>query len=370
MKRDINLTSWQKKQAALLYHFSSLKYLQGLRDRVNRIKSFAEGRINQSRVEGRDRFLHSKQWGDRDTTENWSNNAWQFLADFQQSVTEAISDHSLNSFNVTGTHQCARGLSEYSMQWATVQEEEQFDAMFAELSNYARNIDTTMQKSYQVSWWSDFGFTLAWVRHASELKIIPKFRAVPDIISDTGHIPSRTGVYIAVDDPNASLQFAWNGSHGGEIMPSSTFNDLGFAALTAVGRSKLWVDEAAMRDFVWGNLSNPDFASDEYANSSLSLALAPSVVARYAFKARPTRWCLVEIVEGEFESVEEEIEPHWPSQSPAKQRFCAGDQCQSAGYYFTPARLDSRRWFAHGEAFPEVGSSYGQTIWQWDTRQD
>jgi len=370
MNCDSSLTLWQKKQAALLYHFSSLKYLKGLLDHVNKIKSFAEERVNQSRIEGRDRFLRSTQWGDRDTTENWANNAWQFLADFQQSVAEDISDRSSNSFHVTGTHQCARGLSEYSMQWATAEEEKRFDAMFAELSNYARNIDTTMQKSYQVSWWSDFGLALAWKNHASELEIIPKFRAVPEIISDTGSIPPRTGVYIAADDPNASLQFGWNGSRGGKIMPSSTFNDLGLSALAAVGRSKLWVDESAMRDFVWANLSNPDLANDEFANSSLSLALAPSVVARYAFKARPTRWYFVEIVEGEFESVEEEIELSLPSQSPTNQRFRAGDKCQSAGYYFTPARLDSRRWFAHSEGFPAVDSSYGQTIWQWDARQD
>jgi len=370
MNQELSLTKWQKKQAFLLYHFSSLKYLEGLRDRVNNIVSFAGGKINQSRIEGRDRFLHSAQWGNRDTTENWSNNAWQFLADFQLSVTEAIAAHPSNVFSVTGTHQCARGLSEYSMQWATLEEEEQFDAIFAEISNYARNIDTTMQKYNGVSWWSDFGFSLAWKEHASTLRTIPKFRVLPDVISDNGEIPPRTGVYIATDDPNASLQFAWNCSRGGKLIPSSTFNDLGLAALAAVGRSKLWVDGAAMREFVWANLSHPDLASDQYANSSLDLALAPSVVARYAFKARPTRWRFVEVVEEEFETVEEEVGPSSHPEPPTNQRFHAGAKCPGAGYYFTPARLDSRRWFAHGEAFPDVESSYGKTIWQWDTRQD
>lgn len=370
MSQPLSLTKWQKKQAFLLYRFSSLKYLEGLRDRVNHIISFTESKINQSRLEGRDRFLHSRQWGDRDTTENWSNNAWQFLADFQLSVTQAIADHPSNVFSVTGTHQCARGLSEYSMQWATLEEELQFDAIFAEISDYARNIDTTMKKYNGVSWWSDFGFALAWKEHASTLQTIPKFRVLQNVASDNGEIPPRTGVYLAVDDPNASLQFAWNGSGGGELIPSSTFNDLGLAALASVGRSRLWVDGDAMRKFVLANLSHPDLASDQYANSSLDIALAPSVVARYAFKARPTRWCYVEIVEGEFETVEEDVEPSSPAQSPTNQRFHAGEKCQSAGYYFTPARLDSRRWFAHGEAFPEVESSYGQTIWQWDARQD
>lgn len=369
MAQNISLTTWQKKQAALLYYFSSLSYLEGLREKVYQIKSFAESKVNQSRIEGRDRFLRSAQWGDRDTTENWSNCAWQFLADFQQSVAQDISDRSSNIFHVTGTHQCAHGLSEYSMQWATVDEEKQFDAMFAELSNYARKIDSTMQKSYQVSWWSDFELALAWVDHASAMQTIPKFRVLPEVISGTDQVPPRTGVYVAVDDPHASLQFAWNGSPNGKLIPSSTFNDLGLAALAAVGRSKLWIDEAAMRDFVLANLSNPDLASDEYANNSLSLALAPSLVARYAFTARPTRWCFVEIVEGEFEPIEE-VESSMPFATWATRRFQAGDKCQNSGYYFTPARLQSRRWFEHGEAFPDVESSYGKTIWQWDTQQD
>lgn len=369
MNNHLSLTAWQKKQAALLYHFSSLKYLEGLRDRVNAIKLFSEQKMNQSRLEGRDRFLKSRQWGDRDTTENWSNNAWQFLADFQLSVSNAISNHPMNVFHVTGTYQCARGMNEYSMQWATVEEEKQFDALFADISNYARNIDNTMQKRYGVSWWTDFSLALTWEEYAAELQTIPRFQIRSDVIADNEQLPPRTGVYIAVDDPNASLQFAWNGERGGELIPSSTFNDLGLAALATVGRSKLWVDQEAMRGFVLANISHPALASDEYANSSLDRALAPSLVARYAFKDRPTRWYFVEIVEGEFEPVEQ-VETSTYSNVLPNQRFLSGEKCENAGYYFTPARLDSRRWFGHGETFPDVESTYGKTIWQWDTLQE
>ena len=71
----MNLTLWQKKQAALLYHFSSLKYLEGLRDQVIQLRMFAEGILDTSHHEGRDLLLRCKQWGSRNTSENWENNA-------------------------------------------------------------------------------------------------------------------------------------------------------------------------------------------------------------------------------------------------------------------------------------------------------
>lgn len=40
MNHKFTLTQWQKKQAALLYYFSSMEYLIGLRDRVNQRKIF------------------------------------------------------------------------------------------------------------------------------------------------------------------------------------------------------------------------------------------------------------------------------------------------------------------------------------------
>ena len=47
----------------------------------------------------------------------------------------------------------------------------------------------------------------------------------------------------------------------------------------------------------------------------------------------------------------------------------AGQPCPREGYWFTPARIDSRRRFNTGELMPEVGGDYGTTIWQWDETQ-
>lgn len=51
-------------------------------------------------------------------------------------------------------------------------------------------------------------------------------------------------------------------------------------------------------------------------------------------------------------------------------RVEAGNPCPRSGYWFTPAKTDSRRRFEAGEVMPAVGGDYGATIWQWDQRQD
>lgn len=50
-------------------------------------------------------------------------------------------------------------------------------------------------------------------------------------------------------------------------------------------------------------------------------------------------------------------------------RAMAAELCPRAGYWFTPARVNSRRHFAAGEAMPDVGGDYGVTVWQWDDSQ-
>ena len=57
------------------------------------------------------------------------------------------------------------------------------------------------------------------------------------------------------------------------------------------------------------------------------------------------------------------------SSDGSRLRCPAGQPCPRTGYWFTPARLDSRRLFQQGEVMPEAGGDYGVTIWQWDTQQ-
>jgi hypothetical protein len=50
-------------------------------------------------------------------------------------------------------------------------------------------------------------------------------------------------------------------------------------------------------------------------------------------------------------------------------RVEGGEFCPQAGYWFTPAKSDSRRHFKEGELMPVFDSDYGSTIWQWDPNQ-
>ena len=47
----------------------------------------------------------------------------------------------------------------------------------------------------------------------------------------------------------------------------------------------------------------------------------------------------------------------------------AGQSCPEAGWWFTPAQANSRRYFKAGENMPSVGGDYGLTFWQWSPDQ-
>jgi hypothetical protein len=47
----------------------------------------------------------------------------------------------------------------------------------------------------------------------------------------------------------------------------------------------------------------------------------------------------------------------------------ANEPCPREGFWFTAAKVGSRRWFKQGEVMPSLGTDYGLTIWQWDEDQ-
>lgn len=366
MKVKKMITEIQKRQATMLYKFSSFDYLHGLKIKLDHLQKFVENILIQSKIQKRDLFLQDEKWGSRNTSENWSNHAWPFLADFKVSILRDIADRETEIFHVTGTNQFVRGTAEYSTQWMTVDEEKRYELSVDDIVTHAGNIDRTIDKSYREYRWNEFALALRWPDVADQFVQLPKFRIHPDITAKSGEVPPKTGVYMSVDDPYASLQFSWSGSSAGILLDSTTLNELGKAALKTVGHTKMWVDGDAMRKFVIDNQFNPDLASDHYFFEAQTAERAPSLLARHAFTSRPSLWCFVELVEGEYEPSNNDSEKH--DQQSA--RFAAGEICIKKGYYFTPASDSSRRWFESGQAFPEVSSVYGRTIWQWDAQQD
>ena len=302
-----------------------------------------------SKSQHRDSVLIDTRWGTRNTTENWTNNAWPFLKDLQFSLAKDIAARAIDRYGVTGTNECFRGISEYSMQWTTVDEEEKFNAVVRVVSEYAIYIDQTFN-DYQFSRWTDFDFAFAYQKFSAEHARIPQFRIRTDITAESGKTPIRTGVYAAQNDPYASLQFAWTGNGGGKLRPANTFNELGIAALQKIGRKGLWIDDEKMFEFAMQSPHRELFRPTIYMLGTEHRSFASGAVAEEAFINTPSKWYFVEMLNGQFENSEElEVE----ESQPFVERISGGEVCEKPGIYFTPAVAGLRRRFKRGEIAPE-----------------
>jgi hypothetical protein len=63
------------------------------------------------------------------------------------------------------------------------------------------------------------------------------------------------------------------------------------------------------------------------------------------------------------------LSPDAPDNDTPRLRCEANEPCPREGFWFTPAKADSRRHFKQGELMPDLKSDYGMTIWQWDEDQ-
>ncbi len=96
------LDSWQRRQAAMLYHFSSLEYLKGLHKAISHlIDGIVDPVLNLASEQGRDGVLVDKRWGNRNTSDNWANNAWPLLKDLQAGLAKDIGLRAFEDFRIT-----------------------------------------------------------------------------------------------------------------------------------------------------------------------------------------------------------------------------------------------------------------------------
>jgi hypothetical protein len=362
-----NLTAWHKKQVAMLYYFSSVDYLKSLHHMVgDLIDGVVDPLLDMAKAQHRDRLLISKAWGDRNTSQNWANHAWPFLKDLQTSLAKSIAFRTSNRYHISAVNECLRGISEFSLDWTTPEEEHVLKLALSTISDYASRFDRTVEAPHNR--WNDYRFAYNYSAFAACHSKIPEFRLRNDVVGETGKAPPQTGVYFCPDDLNSSVQFAWNQNGGVELRPANTFNDIGLAALSAVGRDALWFDEGKMFNFATSKPYDAHFHDSVHLDGEPYPSLAPAAVARSAFTTRPCKWLLVEVVPGQFEDLDSLVELE-PTMAPFSRRIAGGERCSEAGFYFTPSRANSRRFFAEDEIMPQFNSSYGTTYWQWDSNQ-
>lgn len=361
------LNPWQCRQAAMLYYFSSLSYLKKVHVAVSRlVDGVVDPALDLASEQGRDAVLADARWGTRNTSQNWANNAWPILKDLQASLAKDIGSRSFEDFRTTSASSTFRGIDEFSLAWASEDEEEKYRATTAAITTAAARIDRTLDRQ-PTAVWNDFEFAAEFPNFVAECPKIPLFRTNTAITVETGRIPYRTGVYVSVDDPNATLQFVWAGANPCPLRPANTFNEIGMQALALVGRNKLWFDENAMLEFAIRDEYREIFEDAMLIDDHLDAELAPAAVSLEAFTLKPSRWYLVEIVaeNGEDTTLQ------WTDDLPveAGPRLNAGEMCAQPGYYFSPAQTGSKRFFNIGEVMPSYDSGYGRTIWQWDSIQ-
>ena len=98
---------------------------------------------------------------------------------------------------------------------------------------------------------------------------------------------------------------------------------------------------------VWADFPMPD--DDDVEERSITLTETKAVDTTWYFVSQP----IVQSV----------------SADPTHLRCEAAEACPKSGYWITPAKSGSRRYFQQGTSMPKVVSDYGSTIWQWDSDQ-
>ncbi len=367
---QFQLDLWQKRQAALLYHWMSLDYLRGLKSLIEALIHGVDVDLELAKRQGRDAVLTDVRWGARDTAANWSSFAFPAIEAFRQSTNRLIARRAAESYSGTGANQCARLLGEYSSMWMTEPENQRFEAQWTTVNQYAEFIDFAAGTGGQRPHLHDRSMAQSWQAFAPRFPRLPKFRVRTDVESETGKLPLRTGVYVPQDDPFGTLQFAWTGNSDGILGQARTFNDAGLRLVSTIGRDALWLDGEKMATYATDAFNRGELTSrggfdpgDERDPRWVDVILSAAVITE-----RSCKWYFVERVDGEFD--DEPVQTGSEAVVANWMRAAAGEPCPREGWWVTPAMASSRRRFKTGDVMPDLQSAYGATIWQWDAVQD
>lgn len=371
MNAPFELNIHQKRQATLLYHYTSMEYLLGLKARIDALIAGTDITLDTAQAQGRDALIANPRWGVRDTAANWSSFAYPALKDFQQSTAWHIASRVNEVYGKTGAYQCSRMLQEHSMLWATEEEEGQFEAIWNAVYSYASKIDGSTKRQ---AGWDDFSFALEWREVGLHFQRLPEFRICFDVEVETGKVPPRTGVYVPQDDPYGALQFGWSGDSQGALGKAEILNSFGLHAMQSVGRKDIWINQEKMAAFANLPESRKILKEDDLVEFPVIPQLAPSAVARSAFTSRPCKWYFVELLPNQWEinTSEENKAPSSGNLPDERQRRLPGQEVSTTGYWYTPALPgdEGKRFFRQGERFPDTArTAYGEVIWYFDPAQ-
>jgi hypothetical protein len=304
----------------LLERYSSLDYFGRMRDHfAEGVKAAEEALAEFMRhipLDYRSRPLHQQPdavWGERVIP----NMQWA-LAGLNDGYIR-ISHGDLDGLGFAGNVRTtfASINRDYHIEWMAKAYQDRYDQAETQASKMASNTSHTEQGSW------DFGDLSFRYREDARGPLNPPaswpvYRIHPGVKVRSGDKVPRTGIYLPAEGPAA-------------------------AALLIEGQQ----------------------AINTYICTNAEELLSDPKRSRPQSRPEPTVWTLVERVADEGGS-------NWlpeAGKSALRLRCEAGQPCPREGWWFTPAKANSRRHFKAGEVMPDFQSDWGQVIWQWDGQE-
>ncbi len=347
---DLNIH--QKRQAALLYHYTSAEYLESIIAAAREWLKTADATLDQAERSERDKLMALEGWEVGDTAANWSTYGHPMLADMMRMLYKQRAERAVEKYAPPNIRFTYMGLQHFSLNWTLPEEERKFEDAATACLAAASPLDAVLRRS-----WDDVDFEAEWETLRGIIRPLPRYKLRSDVVGESGRIPPRTGVYVPADDPFGALQFAWTGDEAGALGSCVTFTDLAKEYCALLGR-----------ELMWRNPHDPasdvtDLYFDKWCEAKgLKVELGHGRNP-HAFTSRPCKWYFVERIEGEYEDE--------PAAPPTADRLRGepGTRVPRSGWWYTPSIKGEQgfRYFEEGSHFPDTAhTEWGAVFWQFD----
>lgn len=164
---NYSLNFWQKRQAALLYHFSSMEFLDEIIKHVRALTAFTDYTLPfTARVE-RERRMRALGWAEAHCDTSWFTNGDARLVGCLQGLLDQKKMRVKELYDIANVRGALTGMSHLLPYWPPPEEREPTSELVSNASAVAANLDTTINHT-----WTDIDMSWAWEQHQYALPAV------------------------------------------------------------------------------------------------------------------------------------------------------------------------------------------------------